>query len=222
GNYEIITKYNIYRHDFFLYLQVRNYILKNATTKMSLIVKISDLRPVTGVYVLTFLKETWEKELSMEISNEAWSEAWENAKYLSVCNKVKATQLKMSHRGHIPPHLRHRFNPDLSPLCPKRRIEVNLTHCLCRKIQQFWFSIQEELDKIFISTECNPMYMLLGFFRRAVEKHLYRTVLYRKCLSWITDKAPSKTQWQQTVLEFVLLDFLTSKLHNRENVFHNI
>lgn len=183
---------------------------------------------------LAHLKEKWEKELVLEISDEAWDEAWENAKSLSVCNRVKAIQLKILHRAHISPSQRHRFNSDLSPLCPKCQTEVgNLTHCLwsCRKIQQFWFSIKGELDKIFsIITDCNPLYMLLGMMnnniKKKCERQLYMMLTFcaRKCvlLNWISDKAPSKTQWQRTVLEYISLDFLTSKLNNRENTFHRI
>lgn len=135
-----------------------------------------------------------------------------NAKYLSDCNKVKAIQLKILHCAHISPHLHHQFNPDRSPLCPKCKIEVgNLTYCLwsCRKIQVFWYSIKEELDKIFsISTECNPMYMLLGVtnnsLKKTCEKHLYRTLPFcvrkRVLFNWIRDEAPSKTQRQRTFL----------------------
>lgn len=109
----------------------------------------------------------------------------------------------------------------------------NLTHCLwsCRKIQQFWVDIKGEIDKIFSTiTEFNPLCMLLGMTNNNIkgkyERHLYRLLTFcaRKCvlLNWITDKAPSKAQWQRTVLDYVSLDYLTNKLNNRDDVFHRI
>ena len=43
----------------------------------------------------------------------------------------------------------------------------------------------------------------------------------RKCilLNWIMDKAPFKAQWHRVILEYVALDYLTCKLHSKDDVF---
>lgn len=104
-----------------------------------------------------FLKTIWERELNIQISDEEWNMAWKNAKNLSVCNRVRATQLKTLHRAHISPSQRSRFGADISLFCSKCKIEIgNLTHCLwfCNKIQRFLLDIPVELKKKLKNTGC--------------------------------------------------------------------
>lgn len=143
-------------------------------------------------------------------------------------------QLKILHRAHISPSHCHRFNADFSPLCLKYKIETgSLTHCLwsCWKIQQFWYVIGREINKILaIAAECTPLYMLLGISHTSVtdkyKAKLYKmlTACARKCilLSWVTDKVPSKIHWQRIILEYASLDFLTYMIHDKKYAFHEI
>lgn len=126
-------------------------------------------------------------------------------------------QLKLLHRVHISSSQRHKFNPNSSPLRPKFEIETgSLTHCLwyCRKVQQFWWVIGQEINKILLINRSNdPLHLLLGISDMSIadnfQRNLHQT-LARKCilLNWTMDKAPSKVQWQRVVLEYVALDYL--------------
>lgn len=238
---------------FFRYLQVRDYVQKK--TSLLLDQSISDLEKqiflpkvkttIKLSYSLlkeypstnnTYLQRLWEKELGMEICNEDWDSVWSNANSLSVCNRVKALQLKILHRAHVSPSQRSKFNSVLSPLCLKCKIEVGtLTHCYwsCTKIKCFWFDVKCELDKIFSSfagIECNPLTFLLGItdvkITAKYERRLFRILTFcaRKCvlLNWISDKIPCKKQWQRLILEYVSLDFLTCKLYGKDDVFRKI
>lgn len=167
----------------------------------------------------------------MEITDEEWDEAWENVRTLSICNRVKAVQLKILHRAHISPSQRHKFNADLSPQCPKCKIEIgSLTHCLwsCWKIKKFWNMVGQDINRIlFTSLQCDPRCMLLGisncFINDKYKEKLYKMLTFcaRKCilLNWITDKSPSRTQWHKVVIEYISLDYLTCKLHDKDNIF---
>lgn len=248
---QVIQKYNISKQDFFRYLQVRDYIKRDTTILTNQNTSNSErqlFRLQLDSIIRTFycmlkesdttntnhLKETWERELNVQITDEQWEEAWMSAETLSVCNRLKAIQLKILHRAHISPSQRHRFNADLSPLCPKCKIETgSLTHCLwsCRKIQHLWYVIGRKINKMLaINVECKPLYMLLGIstasipdkYKRKLDKML--TFCARKCilLNWVTDKVPSKIHWLRIILEYLSLDFLTCRLHDKKNSFHKI
>lgn len=169
---QLKRKYDIQQQDFFRYLPVRN-ITKDTTIRecqnISHIERqlfsqksgrsISIFYNILKGYTANthFLKDSWEKELNVKKTDEGWYDVWNNAKTLSVCNRVRAMQLRPLHRAHISPSQRHKFNPNSSPLCPKCKIETgSLTHCLwhCRKVRQFWRVIGQETNKI-LSTNRN-------------------------------------------------------------------
>ena len=206
----------------------RQLFLQKSGSSISLFYNILKEYNITNT---SSLKGLWERELNVRITNDDWNDAWKSAKILNVCNRVRAMQLKLLHRVHISPSQRHKYNPNTSPLCPKCKIESGgLTHCLwdCRKIQQFWQVIGQEINKILsINSNNNPLYLLLGISDMSItdrfKRRLYQTLAFcaRKCilLNWITDKAPSKAQWQRVVFEYVVLDHLTCKLHSNDDAF---
>lgn len=180
---QISQKYNLDGRDFFRYLQIRNYIQKDTTLlsnassseiekqrfEMHSTKSISLFYSVLSEYVGTsthFLKTIWERELNIQVADEDWNMVWKNAKNLSICNKVRAIQLKILHRAHISPSQRSRFRAEFSPFCPKCKTEIgSLTHCLwfCNKIQRFWWGVSEELNKILgVSLVPDPASYLLG------------------------------------------------------------
>lgn len=248
---QISQKYSLDGRDFFRYLQIRNYIQKDTTLltnsssseiekqlfKMHLIKSISSFYSLLSEYANTsthFLKIIWEKELNIQVTDEDWNIVWKNAKNLSICNKVRAIQLKILHRAHISPLQRSKFRADFSPLCPKCKTEMgNLTHCFwfCNKIQRFWLGVSEEVSKVLgVSVVPDPASFLLGMSPPvSLDKYkmrLFNFLLFnaRKCilLKWISDKAPSVRMWHRTILEYVSLDYLTCIVHNKSGVFHKI
>lgn len=180
---QLTKKYKIQKQDFFWYLQIRDYVKRDTTLLLnqsyscieklvfcseapkSISVFHNVLRDYGNISTL-HLKQTWEKELDVKITNDQWYDAWKSVRDLRVCNRVKATQLKILHRAHISPSKRHRFDAEFSPICLKCKTEIaSLTHCLwsCWKIQRFWFNVGQEINKILsVNFEINAIYMLLG------------------------------------------------------------
>lgn len=248
---QISQKYNLDGLDFFRYLQIRNYIQKDTTLlsnvcsseiekqlfEMHSIKSIRLFYDVLSEYLDTsthFLKIIWEKEFNIQVTEEDWCTVWENAKSLSICNKVRAIQLKILHRAHISPSQRSRFRADCSPFCPKCKTEIgSLTHCLwfCNKIQRFWWGVSEELNKILgVTLVPDPRTYLLGVSPPVgLDKckiRLFNILIFsaKKCilLKWISDKAPSIRMWHQTILEYLSLDYLTCIVHDKTGKFHKI
>lgn len=246
---QVIEKYSIPRHDFFRYLQIRNFILHNTdlsercdSSPVEKLLFLSDKKISVSVFYkalcfaphagLERLKGTWEKELNVDIRDEKWEDVWRYAKAISVCNRTQAIQLKIIHRMHISPNRRHHFNPTLSPMCLKCKIEVGtLTHCLwsCQKLQVYWCKVLSEIEKILgLKLEMDPVSLLLGLpSQYLISKHkkrLYCILTYaaRKniLLQWITEKVPTVKGWQRLVLDMVPLEYLTCIVHSKTDQFH--
>jgi len=134
---KLSQRFQLLKQDFFRFLQIRNYILKDTSLchnrSLSPIEKVLFQIPgeksVSQLYKIlkassegnvTFNSRlTWERELSVSISEDDWINIWKYAKSISVCNRAKAIQFKILHRMHISPNRRHAFNNSLSPLCLK-------------------------------------------------------------------------------------------------------
>lgn len=248
---QLRAKFDISNQDFFRYLQIRNFIKKDTTLlsdqsssciernvfSLQIGHSIGFFYRILKEYAMKgtlHLKVKWESELGVEITDDEWDEAWENVRSLSICNKVKAIQLKILHRAHISPSQRHKFNSNLSPHCPKCKTEIGtLTHCLwsCRKIKHFWRMVERDVSTMLgTPLDFDPLCMLLGISNCSVsDKYkgkLCRMLFFcaRKCilLNWISDNAPSRTQWHNVIIQYVSLDYLTCKLHEKDNIFRRI
>ena len=213
----MIKKYQLPKQDVFRFLQIRHYITKSTTLiehpEISAVEKVLFQPPgkvsvslLYGVIAGTSTTDTqrikgvWEKELLVNIDDETWVDIWSYAKKISICTRAKAIQLKIIHRIHISPNRRHSFNPALSPLCLKCKIEIGtLTHCLwsCHKLRKYWSDILSEFEKIFgMELEMDPMCLLLGLPSRSIPcksgKRLYNILTFaaRKniLLQWINRK----------------------------------
>lgn len=245
---QLIKKYNVSNKDFFRYLKVRDFIRRNTTllvcqdisdierhlflTKSAISISTSyNALKCQNEGKILHLKESCERELNFSITDDEWDDVWRNVKTLSVCNRVKATQLMILHRVHISPYRRQKFKPSTSPQCLKCKTETGtLTHCFwsCTKVKRFWQIIGGEMNKILsVSLNNNPLYLLLGITDPIItdkyKRKLYRMLTFcaRKCLllNWINEKIPSKVQWQKVILNYVSLNYLTCRLHCKDEVF---
>ncbi len=76
------------------------------------------------------IRKLWERELSVPIDEDICDKVWEKSKAISICNRMKAVQLKILHRLHISPNRRHVFNNSIFPFCLKCKTEIGtLTQC---------------------------------------------------------------------------------------------
>ena len=164
---------------------------------------------LTTLNRLQKLKGTWGKELNFIIDDEEWKDVWRYAKSISVCNCAQAIQLKSIHRKHISPKHRHYFNPTLSPMWLKCKLETGtLTHCFwsCRKLQMYWSIVLSEMEKIFgLKLEMDPLSLILGLPNRSLtskhNKRLYCILTYAASknilLQWINETVGLGLGWQR-------------------------
>lgn len=98
-------------------------------------------------------------------------------------------------------------------------------------IQQFWMGVSRELEKIFSCTlQLGPESCLLGMNRELPLKSqgtcLLQILLHcaRKCIlvCWITDRAPSITQWINMARSLVPYEAFSTALKDKPFKFYKI
>ncbi len=175
---ELTQKYQLFKYDFFRFLQLRHYITKNTThvsnceiSSIERLLFLSSGKMSLGRFYDALclissadtqrIKTKWEEELATDIDDETWDDIWSYAKEISVCTHTREIQFKIIHRLHISPNRRHSFNPSISPLCLKRKTEVGtLTHCLwsCDR-----FLVLREMERVFnMQLDSDPVSLVLG------------------------------------------------------------
>lgn len=147
-------------------------------------------------------------------------------------NSAWERQFKILHRLFITPEARHKMNPTLSELCMKCQSAVgSLIHCLwsCPLIQQFWSTITQQFNVIFKRhLHLGARTCLLGLNDELPADFRNRDLLdillhcARKCILtlWITDKAPTLTQWRQTVMSIIPLEAFSTALRDKPFLFY--
>ena len=249
---QLQEKYNLPRHDFYKYLQIRDFINRGTTlnidatssaveqllllgpTKKS-ITRFYNVLSQADVINVQDVMQKWQDELGIDIDGDKWTKIWTQTKKISVCNRARLLQFKIVHRIQISPNKRHKMNPQLSPACLKCKISVGTyTHCIwsCPKIQTYWMRVLQDLEKIFgVVLHMDPLSLILGYtsqdtFVDANAARLYNILTYaaRKniFLSWISDKPPTKSNWHKIIMECFPLEYLTCLLHSSKGQFMNI
>lgn len=248
---QLSAKFNLPKHNFFRYLQLRDFIGKkttlytdNSKTEIEKIL-IEDTRQkkISHIYVtlsLTLpgdtdnLRQMWENDFIVNISREDWDLVWDHAKRISVCNRARAIQFKIIRRLHITPYIRNKMDPKLSPNCSKCKISVdNYIHCIwsCHKIQLFWKKIAHHIGNILgMTIDVDPCSFILGLPAGTVlnkyHKRLFSILTFaaRKniLMFWISEKTPSIKKWHSLVKELIPMEFLTCMLHSSTDVFKRI
>ncbi len=124
---ELTQKYQLFKHDFFRFLQLRHYITNNTTlvrnceiSSIERLLFLSSGKMYLGRFYGAMrsissadtprIKTKWEEELATDIDDKTWDDIWSYAKKISVCTHTREIQFKIIHRLHISPNRRHFSN----------------------------------------------------------------------------------------------------------------
>lgn len=241
---QLKEKFTLSDAHFFRYLQVRDFVRKNISHFQSLPAPIElytllnrspDSKRLTSRFVDLFnllnptsshhLKEAWEKDLALSISDSDWETYLGDIRSCSINSRHQLIQFKVIHRLHYSCVKLHSFYPSISPICSKcKSAEGTLGHLFwfCPKLNQFWSDIFKCFSEVY---NCNispdPLTAILGGSRHlSMLTNLHRkTIQYgmviakRNILShWKSDEAPSFKAW---------LSEITNLLH-MERIRHNV
>lgn len=166
---EIAQRFNIPRSHFYRYLQIRSFIssditqfpsqppdtllasINNVPSSRRKIGSICSLLMRESMTNLNSLKNEWEKDLGIDISESIWSKMVQGIHKSSICMKHAVMQFKIFHRLHWTKVKLSQFTPNIDPMCDRcRQAQATLIHMFweCPKISTFWKLIFDLLSKI--------------------------------------------------------------------------
>lgn len=181
---QLQQKYNLPKIHFFRFLQIRNYLRTHNVSLEEVPPSIADdcLTQCRGqkhqlslIYERLFaanapttkmIREEWEREFGIKISEEIWQNSLEDIDKQSINTRLCLIQFKVLHRLHFSKKKLHRIFPNISPICDKcKSEEADLAHSFvfCHKIQGFWNEVFKVLSDVLDQhIDPDPMLIILG------------------------------------------------------------
>lgn len=246
-------KYGLVQEDFYRYLQLRSYIdhtckLTNLTAVESDFFQIlknaltmTPSKSISKLYTALshadkndtlYVKEKWERESGIEISEEAWSSIW---------SFQLSTSSSMSWREHCWKNVIRFFKTpyqerykDAHMSCWRHcgSISANHYHIFweCPKLNTFWKGVQASLCKIFniqVPLSFDVLYLgRINFLEQRSEIKLLQLLLAasKKTITrrWLNPVPPSLDDWIGIILEIFRMEKLTYQLRIQIDKFYKI
>ena len=154
------------------------------------------------------LKEAWERDLGVIITDEDWSSYLKDIHKCSINSRHQLIQFKVLHRLHYSCTKLHSFYPSVSPYCPKcKSAEGNLGHLFwsCPKLNRYWSDISACLSIVYdCDIVLDPYTAVFGKTSHLkMLHHLHRkTIQYGMIIAkrniltlWKSEDAPSFKIW---------------------------
>uniref|UniRef100_A0A8C7ZH32 Reverse transcriptase domain-containing protein n=1 Tax=Oryzias sinensis TaxID=183150 RepID=A0A8C7ZH32_9TELE len=248
-------KYNLPNTHFFKFLQVRDFVrhnspnypqlpeesvtdslfLKDPATRGGISHLYNKLSHLNGHSTLQHLREAWQEELGINISEEQWDLALGSIHTTSICARHGLIQFKIIHRLHWTRLRLSKIFPDVDPLCIRcGQAPASLSHMFwgCSRLSNFWSDISLTLSKILNQTvKLDPLIGILGItdpqtFKKKSERSLIKfTCLVARriiLLNWKQIQPPTHIQWIRDILCFLNLEKIRYTLQGREDQFFNV
>lgn len=214
---QLQEKFKLQKNHFFRYLQIRNYVKTHLTNfetvtpntlensikcfarSHSRISHLYDALLSLGLPKTDTLKDKWETELGIPISQFVWEECLEYIHECSINTRHCLIQFKILHRLHYSKVKLHKIFPDVSPLCEKCECsEATLSHsyALCHKLWNYWGDIFNFLSRILeVQINPDPVLIILGIS----DELLKLNVAQQRLLSYgvITAKKLILLNWKE-------------------------
>lgn len=159
--FELQSTYHLPQSHFYRYLQVRNFVHEcipeftiepEKQTFYDLLLSPSDSKQLISRFTSTFakpasthhLKEAWEKELGINISEELWEDSLANIQNCSINSRYRLIQFKVVHRSHYSKTKLSKIFESVLPTCDRcETAEGSLSHLFwqCSVLNNFWSNI---------------------------------------------------------------------------------
>lgn len=125
-----------------------------------------NLSQIDCTETLDHLKETWNNDLTITITEDQWLEAQERVHSSSVCSRHGLIQFKILHRLHLSKQRLSRMFPEVDPSCDCcGYTPASLSHTFwnCANIIPYWTKIFETLPVVFkVQLQMDPVVALFG------------------------------------------------------------
>lgn len=238
---QLSETYNLQKHDLFRYLQLRHYYDKNINFMeeevglVKLLVESckgnAPKKQISKVYTClqatrnlstTYIRQTWEKEADILISEDDWLNICKTAMNTSSSGTWREFIWKNIVRFFISPYVKSKQckDPDKA-VCWRNCGDIKANHFhvfwSCTKITPFWSMVVKEIKSI---TGLDLLYdftiVYLGNLPQELtksEKYLLSILLAgaKKAITrkWLCEDVPSKTDWFQIITDIREMERLT-------------
>uniref|UniRef100_A0A3B1JE93 Reverse transcriptase domain-containing protein n=1 Tax=Astyanax mexicanus TaxID=7994 RepID=A0A3B1JE93_ASTMX len=239
--------------DFYRYLQIRSYFNQKVKTKYGdkqiefidlmtqaysskdeacykIISKIYKSFGSIATHSTSYVKQKWEKEGAMIITDEEWSNIWKFQWKSTKSLKWREFCWKNVIRFFITPKQTAHID-STTPICWRKCgcQEANHYHLFwgCPNIKRFWDDILEALQHIFrmeFPLDCKMLY--LGYIHPDIEqidKYLLAVLLAasKKALTrkWMQQEGPTLDDWINVTKEIYLMEKITFSVNIKIDLF---
>lgn len=246
---EMKNEYGLANQDLFRYLQLRDYYckeVKRAEDDIHPIIKLFSRaygevtpRAVSKLYMClielnkdstVYVKNKWEKELAVDISDEMWYDMWVIHQTTTQSSGWREFSWKNQIRYFITPRIKSKQLKAPQP-CWRQcdQIDPDHTHVFwsCSKIQPFWEAVHSVICVVLgygIPSSCLVLY--LGHMGGVVcprDQYLVKIFLVagKKAITrnWLKTDIPDYEQWRTIVDNIQDMEYLSFKLKIQEDLF---
>uniref|UniRef100_A0A3B5PRH3 Reverse transcriptase domain-containing protein n=1 Tax=Xiphophorus maculatus TaxID=8083 RepID=A0A3B5PRH3_XIPMA len=246
------SRYNLPGTHLFRYLQIRNFaskcfpnfpsippeqpweqIIAYNPLQKGMISKI--YRFILNLRVDSFVKirNAWDKELGIQLTQDIWDDAIDRIRSSSSCARLSLIQFKVVHRIHFSKSRLSQIYPDVVDICDKcKGSPCNLGHMffLCPKLYNFWsnyFTIMSSVLKVNLQP-C-PFVAIFGILNPTLvlssaqmEIVAFTSLLARRTLllHWKSDKCPSISLWVKDMMFFLKFEKIKHTLRGSTQKFY--
>lgn len=180
----------------------------------------------------TSVKESWEGELGVDISDIKWRDILHLVQTSSICARHSLMQCKVLHRAHFTNAKLARIFPLRGDACNRcKQSPANHTHMFwsCPSLKAFWSSIFNTLEQALNTPiPLNPLTALFGVpptqnmpttTQRVIA---FTTLLARRAilLKWKHVSPPTHDRWIQDLLQCINLEKIRFSLQGSLTLFH--
>lgn len=246
---ELSTKYDLPNSHLFRYFQIRHYvqhqfcefpnhppeseldkILSLSTSRRGLTSTLYNLVHSSCPDPTISLKQTWEQDLGLTISDADWGVILNLTHDTSICARHGLLQCKILHRVHFTNARLAKIYPGRSDACSRcGNSPADHVHMFwsCPKLSAFWSSIFDTLSTALKSKiEPHPLTALFGIPSRP-EMHVeqvvaFTTLLARRLilLRWKHSSPPTHDSWIKEILQCMTLEKMRYSLKGSLRTFH--
>ncbi len=251
---QLSKKFGLTNNHFLRYLQIRDFTRKRFANFPSLpppscldsLLRVNRLNKsrISFIYShimdscnhsISHIREQWENDLGIQLSDEEWDMALTRVHSSSVRSRRALIQFKVLHRLHFSKARLARIFQNVDPLCDRcKQTPATSYHMFwsCTKLVPFWSSFFEVISNAYAyNISPSPLVAVFGWFSDAAGSvlpvHLQRVIAFSSLLArrlilfkWKAATPPSHHHWIRDVMQNLKLEKIRCTLNGSINRFH--
>ena len=245
------STFSIPNSSFYRYLQIRHFVQTHIPTFPHLPEKniledilVTPLAPRGQISIiynqivsskkssLDEIKNKWEDELGINISEEVWDRALSWVNDASSCARLNLIQFKTLHRLHYSKAKLAKIYSTINNTCDRCETAIgDLGHMFwaCPKLREFWTSIFDILNQAFnLKLQDNPITAIFGTrvdLPGSKENVVaFATLIARRriLMEWKSEIPPKASMWLSDIIMFLKLEKIKYSVRGSAKKFNKI